>query len=131
MRGLEEWPKPMNKGNAHCHIYAQFNCYLFLKEFGSNHVSYCFNATAKRKFVLLMPTGSFNRTCFMTVLHRCASSFRAVALYFQEYKSIGLTHNPSVWKLKDRERDKYDKHYLRLQKYRDKLTCYIRMGAIF
>ena len=63
-----------NDAKTHCHVYAHgFIAKLFLKEFGSNRVSYHFNTTAKGKLLLLMPIGSFDRTCFMTVLHRCAS----------------------------------------------------------
>ena len=45
----------------------------FLKQVGSNRVSCHFNTTAKRIFLLLMLIRSFDRTCFITVLHRCAS----------------------------------------------------------
>ena len=55
-----------------CHdtLLHGFIAKLFLKEFGSNHVSCHFNTTSKRKFLLLMLIGSFYRTCFITVLHR-------------------------------------------------------------
>ena len=88
--GPEERPKPMNKRKIHCHVYAHgFIAKLFLKEFGSNRVSYRFNTTAKRTLLFLMPIGIFNRTCFMTVLHRCASH-KVRLLVIQGFGSVFL-----------------------------------------
>ena len=67
---LKLWHEPKNDATTHCHAYAHG---FILKEFCSNCVSCCFNTTAKRNFLLLTPIGIFNKTCFMTVLHRCAS----------------------------------------------------------
>ena len=65
------------------------------------------------------PIGGFDLTCFMmTVLHRCASH-KVRQLVFQDFGSVFFknhwldTHNLSVWNLKDGERDKFDRHYLR------------------
>ena len=62
----------------------------------------------KIKFLLVMLIGGFDRTCFMTVLHRCAShKVRLLVIqgfgsvFFKnrrETKSIGLTYNPSIRK---------------------------------
>ena len=70
--------------------------------------------------------------CFMTVLHHIRSdnlSFRVLALYSS--RTVELILYPSERNLKDGERDKFDRRYLRifLQKYKDKLTRCI--GNIF
>ena len=75
------------KAATTCHAYAHgFISMLFLKESGSYCLSCCFNTTAKRVVLPHTLIGSFSRTCFMTVLQRCASYksdnllFRAFAL---------------------------------------------------
>ena len=67
---------------------------LVLKEF------FTFNTTAKRKFLMLMPIGSFDMTCFMTVLRRCAS-IRSDNFHSGLWLCIILEQR----NLKDRERE--------------------------
>ena len=87
----------LNQKNAmtRCHGYTHgFITMVFLKQFGSNCVS-ChftitgcrFNTTAKLIFLLRMSIISFNRTCFMTVLNRCAS-YKVRQLVIQGFGSV-------------------------------------------
>ena len=80
-----------NDATTQCHAHAHgFIAKLFLKQFGSNRESCCFNTTAKKKLMLI---GSFSRTCLMSPtpdLHHIIMSenlsFRALTLYFSRTK---------------------------------------------
>ena len=56
------------------HVIAKhmFTVLLHFKQFGSSHISFYFNTTAKRNVFLLTPIGVIGVT-YMTVLYRCAS----------------------------------------------------------
>ena len=71
----------------HCYGYA-FSFIAISQDVDSNYVKCLFNSVAKRKKILLLTMiEGFNVTCFMTVLHKCASQ-KVRQLVIQDFGSV-------------------------------------------
>ena len=123
---------------THCHAYAlDVIVKLYLKEFSSNCTSCQFNTKAKN----ISSSDTYWRLR-QDLLHdsptqMCIHKARqlviqcSVSVFFKNIRvSIGLKHNPSIRNLKDGERDKYDRLYLRIV-CSNKLAGCMGMGIIF